>query len=67
VTRENDNKRSKHVSAVEVAWIAIAIVIALIVVIAIYSGDIGSNTASNSPAVNSREITGSDASSTGVR
>ena len=46
-------------SAVEVAWIGIAILIALTAVIAMYWGDLGGNTASNGPAVNPRETTGS--------
>ena len=61
--REDDTDPEKPGNAVEVAWIGIAILIALTAVIAMYWGDLGGNTASNGPAVNSRETTGS----TGVR
>jgi hypothetical protein len=58
VTQENNNNRTTYGSGVEVVWIGIAVAVALIVVCAIYWGDLGTNTASNGPAVNS-ETTGS--------
>ena len=74
MTYDNDNHR-KHGSAAGAVWIGIAIVIALIFVSAVYSGDHSGNTASKggTPASqttgsgDSRSKTGSDTSSTGGR
>lgn len=66
IARQHEDNR-KHGSAAGAMWIAIAIVIALIIVSAVYWGDHNGNTNASGSAVNSRSITGSDTSSTGAR